>query len=514
MASSASRLWIKASPRGTRSGFAVLPDGADGRVTVTVLPKPWSPKPRAVQAYTHSPGTTTHVVMHETDVVAISTSAASAGSLAISLADVARIQADLLALGSPTDETLCDPISGGNPFGYLIDLLLLAERGSIMDSPLRFEGVLAPSLLRLLSHERLLTAVERLIFRARPRYTELTETLAMPHGRLSEKSLLLSLATGMPRVESTFDELTTDTPLLQIMASALRVIGSDRLPLKIAALHPGMPTRAVHLLRLLAGVTLIGRERALLAAERFWLGPLDQIWKPALDAAVPVLRDWAVVPESGSDNTEAIMVHISTEKFWEQCLELALGSTFSSLAVSRDAKTGEGVSVPAPWVPRTVPDDGPSEPDTTSYPDFMLRSGRHVVVADAKYKLRVGGAPSSSDAYQLFAYSHLATFEGQPADVAAILYPTRAGRRPAQLELERMRDRSHPLWMVRLPFPTRLDVQSQARWTAYLAQLASTMRELSTEWVLRPVTPASSPGSQGAPSHGGATRSPVPPANA
>ena len=43
--SSPTRLWIKASPRGTRSGFAVLPDGAGGRVTVTVLPKPWSSKP-------------------------------------------------------------------------------------------------------------------------------------------------------------------------------------------------------------------------------------------------------------------------------------------------------------------------------------------------------------------------------------------------------------------------------------------------------------------------------------
>ena len=44
--SSAPRLWIKASPRGTRSGFAVLPDGAGGRVTVTVLPKPWASQPR------------------------------------------------------------------------------------------------------------------------------------------------------------------------------------------------------------------------------------------------------------------------------------------------------------------------------------------------------------------------------------------------------------------------------------------------------------------------------------
>lgn len=480
--SNASRLWIKASPRGTRSGFAVLPDGAGGRVTVTVLPKPWLSRPRRVQDYMHPPGSTTHVIMHETTLVSISTSAASTGALAMSLAESSRTQADLLTLGSPTKDPFCDPISSGDPFGHLIDLMLLAERGSLLNSPLRFEGALAPAILRLLSHERLLTAVESLIFRARPRYTEFTETLAIPRGRLNTKSLLLSVATGMPRVQSTFDELSTDTSLLQIMASALRVISADRLPPKIVALRPGIQARAVQLLRLLAGVTFIERERAILVAERLWLGPLDQIWKPALDAALPVLRDWAVMPESGSEDTEALLVHVSTEKFWEQCLELALESTFGGLAVSRNAQVTEDIKVPAPWVPRTAHAAEPSEPDTTSFPDFMLRSGKHVVVADAKYKLGTGGAPSSSDAYQLFAYSHLATLGGQTADLAAILYPARTGRRPEQLEFERMRDRRYPLWLAYLPFPRPADLRTQQNWSVYIANLAGYLREFAKDW--------------------------------
>ena len=172
--------------------------------------------------------------------------------------------------------------------------------------------------------------------------------------RLSEYSLLLSLATGTPRVESTFDELTMDTPLLQVVASALRVIASERLPRKIAALRPGLQTRAVHLLRYLSGVRLVDRERALLTAEHLWLNPLDRIWEPAIYAALPVLRDRTVVPEDGSESSEALLVHVSTEKFWEQCLELALESAFTTLAVSRDAQPAEGVSVPAPWAPRTA----------------------------------------------------------------------------------------------------------------------------------------------------------------
>lgn len=482
VSSSDPRFWIKASPRGTRSGFAVLPDGAGGRVTVTVLPKPWSGKAQSVRAHSHAPGAITHVVMYETELAALSTTSPSVGVLATSMADIARHQADLLAIGAPPDDAAPAPVIASEPFRELIDLMLLAERGSLANSPLSFEGAFAPSLLRLLTHERLLGIVEGLIFRARPRYAERTETLEMPRGRLREKSLLFSIATGTPRVESIFDELTMDTPLLQVVASALRVIASDRLPSKIAVLRPGVQTRAIHLLRYLSGVTLIDRERALLAAERLCLSPLDRIWEPALDAALPVLRDWAVAPEDGAETTDAMAVHISTEKFWEQCMELALESTFSTVAINRDAQPAEGVSVPAPWVPRTREGSEPDEPPTTSFPDFMFLAGRRVVVADAKYKLSTGKAPSSSDGYQLFTYSHLATLGGRSSDVAVLLYPTRAGGRPRQLELERLPDRDYPLWLSHLPFPTRADLQSQGNWGVFVARLAATIGDHSREW--------------------------------
>jgi len=400
--------------------------------------------------------------------------------------DVSRGQADLLALGAPPDEARAAPAVGSDPFGELLDLVLLAERGSIANSPLTFEGPLAPSLLRLLTQERIVSEVENLIFRVRPRYTEQTETLEMPRGRLGEKSLLYSLQTGTPRVESTFDELTTDTPLLRVVASALRVVGSDRLPRKIAKLRPGLQSRAVHLLRYLSGVTLLDRERALMVAERLWLGPLDLVWKSAIDAAIPVLRHRAVQPESGTgDSSDALLIHVSTEKFWEQCLEVALESAFATVAVSRDGKVGDGMSVPAPWTPRTV--DGHETPDPAigSFPDFMLRVAGSVVVADAKYKLPTGRAPSSSDGYQLFTYSHLASLEGTPADLAVLLYPTRTGDQPTQAALQRLRDRGFPLWLVYLPFPTRADLRSQATWGSYVSQLAETIKRCSEEWSAR-----------------------------
>src|SRR5690606_31080529 len=119
-------LWIKASPRGTRSGFAVLPDGAGGRVTVTVLPKPWSVVAQVVREYEHAPGTTTHIVLHETEFAAISAPPTTVGALTMSLMDTTRGQADLLSLGAPPDEPRTAPAIAGDPFPALIDLMLLA----------------------------------------------------------------------------------------------------------------------------------------------------------------------------------------------------------------------------------------------------------------------------------------------------------------------------------------------------------------------------------------------------
>jgi 5-methylcytosine-specific restriction endonuclease McrBC regulatory subunit McrC len=122
---------------------------------------------------------------------------------------------------------------------------------------------------------------------------------------------------------------------------------------------------------------------------------------------------------------------------------------------------------------------------TEAFPDFMFRASRRVVVADAKYKLGGGSVPSSSDGYQLFAYSHLATMGAIDSDLALILCPLRVGDRPQQFELERMRDRAYPLWFLRLPFPSRTDIQSRSNWSAYQGRLTRIIREFSTEWRVR-----------------------------
>jgi len=470
---SSEQIWIRASPRGTRSGFAVLEDGRNGVVTVTVLPKPWAHRPGVLRDFDHAPGSTTHIVIYETETALIRSS--SAGAVALSLAALARGQADLLELGSEPEVAIAGEFSSADPFKELIDVMVLAQRSRVTSGAVAFEGALAPSLLRLLSQERFLNEIEPLLFRARPRYEERSEALSIPRGRLNEQSLLFSMATGVPLVESAFDELTMDTPLLRIVASTLRVVATDRLPLKIMRLRPGLRSRAILLLRHLDAVGLIQPEQALILGESLWLGSLDRSWQFALDAALPVLRSHAVAPEYGTDANDGLLVHVSMEKFWEECLEVALESAFSPVAVSRDASPGQGVEVPRPWTSQATDSGG-------AFPDFMVRTAGRVVLADAKYKMNVGAGPSSQDGYQLFAYSHLATLNGRASDAAVLFYPARSNAAPGQAEVLRMRDVTYPLWLVTLPFPDKSDVRSAASWGAYIARLAALLRDFSGAW--------------------------------
>ena len=299
----------------------------------------------ATREIVHAPGATTHLVMYETEFAAVLSANEVLGEFVVGVSSLAKRHADLLAVATPPAAVVPGNEIAGSSFRELIDLMLLADRVRLDDGRLAFEGDVAPSVWRLLVQERLLGVVDGLLFRARPHYAEHVETLVVPRGRLTEKSLLLSHAIGLPRVESTFDELTMDTPVLRVVASALRVVASDHLPRRIAALRPTVQSRAVQLLRHLSSTTLIERELAILTAERLWLGSLDRAWQPALDAALPVLRERAVLPEEGETSGEAVGVHVRMEKFWEQCLQVALETAFASVAVSREGTPGEGMSV-------------------------------------------------------------------------------------------------------------------------------------------------------------------------
>lgn len=474
------QLWLKASPQGRRSGFVVLPDGLGGQVSFTVLPKPWASRGKAVREVRHTPTQTTHLVLHEGELAAVSAPEQALGALALGLNDAARSHAGLLELAGAPKHRDADVDIGDDPWEGLLDLALLVERSVLRNHDGIFEGDYAPAVLRLITFERLVREAERILFRARPRYSERTELLSVPRGRLSAESLLVSAASGIPQIRATFDELSMDTPLLRITRAALLVVASTRFHPKVQSLRPGLAPRATQLLHYLQNVTPLERSAAGSIAERLHLTPLDRPWRETLAAAVPVLSDEDVAPISGSFRSPVISLLVSTEKVWEQCLEIALATAFSDLHVNREGALAAGVTASPPWLSQR-----PDAPATEGLmaPDFLLRNGSATVLVDAKYKLSTRPTIDAADAYQLFAYSHLAQLHGRRADLAAVLRPARDGQVPEQAVFTRQPDSDIPLWVASLPFPSRADVRDASRWRAYSDKLASQLVHFGAEWV-------------------------------
>src|SRR6185437_3491480 len=170
-------LWLHASPQGKRAGFLTCADGSGGGVTVTVLPKMWHPRRQVVQRYGYQAGVTTNVVAHEGDYIHLLGPTELLGSLALNLSRLTGTAQSELLVTSPPPERQRDAFDAeiGDPFNELIDLMLVADKGGIDPSDESYDGVGTMSLMRIIAQERLLRAVEPLLFRARPRYIERTE---------------------------------------------------------------------------------------------------------------------------------------------------------------------------------------------------------------------------------------------------------------------------------------------------------------------------------------------------
>lgn len=461
------RIAIKASPRGTRAGFTAISDGAGGALTFTVFPKPWASSRATISAMQHLAGMSTHVRLFELDTVEIVTEPAVRD----------RIAQALLEAGGGVEA------EGGSHEGYLLErvrlvgvdqvrqpwpaeqsledvvrLMLLVKRQRSTFGGAGYQGSPEASLLRIVTQQMFLEEVGRVIDRVRPRYRTQTESLTTPRGKLSAQSLALALVTGRPAVESTFDELSTDTDVLRIVLAALRVVATDPAPTLLAAIVAPLQSRAIAFSRRLDSIAVLDRERALLSYRRLAMSPLDRSWQAALDLAAEVLSRNAIVPE-GQDarSSQAISISLFMEKWWEQVLA-------DALRICADTGTvAEQLPVSSPWT-------GGSGGNADLY--FALDG--HAILADGKYKLDET-AIGAGDAYQLFAYSYTADAPhiGKP-ESAAVFYPVRtAAAGGTRSVLARATPPDFRLHLVDLPFPSQYDVMTELAWRSYLERLAS-----------------------------------------
>jgi hypothetical protein len=470
-----SRIAFRASPRGTRAGFAVLPDGAGGALTVTVLPKPWGPSHgRYLLIPLHVPGTTSHITLFETDSAEVQSTPTAIGALTQAILEIAGQQGrqDLLQLRA-LGRGIATPATDGGAFDSVVSLMLLAKRQKpALDDGYR--GAAAESLLRLVEQQLFVDEVRRVVDRARPGYLERVDHLSSPRGALSGTSLALALLTGRPEVECRFDEQSTDTTVLRIVLAGLRAVATDRVPPVLARIAAPIRSQAVGLARRLDSVTVLDSERALLAARRLVLHSLEQQWAGALGGAVQVLSRRSVVPMDGDADTDrAVAIHLYMEKWWEECLLAALRS------IADPGSVHEQVPVRAPW----VPPGAEALPDPSRRADFIFGLDGRPMLADAKYKVDETSL-GASDGDQMFAYSHTATVPGssQLTCSGAVFYPQR-GDVPRQSRaftrdlLVRTTDPRYELRLLDLPFPSPTDVGTDAAWRGYLVSLADGIRQ-------------------------------------
>ncbi|MFC7597571.1 hypothetical protein ACFQU3_19815 [Terrabacter sp. GCM10028922] len=492
------RIAIRASPRGIRAGFAVLPDGAGGNLTVTILPKPWR-KAGGERLLTprHDPGTTTHVTMYESEIVEVQSTQSVIGSLTQAILEISSIEGRQYLLELVRARAEGVPVSQPDvgEFETLVNLMLLAKRQRSSLTEQGFRGTAVPSLLRLVQQHLFVTEVRRVIDRARPTYVERVDRLSSPRGKLSGSSLAIALLTGTPWLESRFDEQSTDTTVLRIVLAGLRAVATDRVPAHFAAVAGPIRSSAVGLAGRLEGVAILDTERALLAARSLVVDVLDRPWAEAVDLAIQVLSRKSVVPADGTiDTPRAASIHLYMEKWWEQCLADGLR------LIADPGSFHEQVPVPPPWGPVTASGLPPfadasfapvpeQNADATRKADFIFSMNERRVLADAKYKM---GSHSlgAADGYQMFSYSHTASvpISGQSISEGAVFYPLRASgtgrsRGHRQTKLMRATNPRFILRLVDLPFASPADVRTDTAWHHYVAVLASGIRRALNETV-------------------------------
>lgn len=474
-------LSLRVSSMGRQCGFVSVDDGQGGHFSVVVLPKLWAPTP-TTRVVDHPPGADTTVTAYELDTLLLRTTASTIASIAVNIANVEQAgERQLLTPAAKPDNPrrVHDAQTNDAAFVALLQLLALSERGGVRLTTGPAEAADDSGLTRVLLQRRFLDALLPVLRTARPRYVELTETLTSPRGRLHDESLAISIASGQPAVRATYDELTMDTPVLRVVRAALTVIAAETPPTRWQAVAGNTQQIALGLVGRLPQGQLLPPLAAAHLAATLRLGYLDRRWEPVLRFAAPVLREQASVPSAELRTGHAVVLHLPTEKLWEQLCRDALQSVTTDVRETRHLSPAPGVNVPRPWhSPKghTV-SDGPLD---QRYPDYMFDYRGVVTVADAKYKAT---RLTSSDGYQLFTYSHLATLDGRPARAGILLYPGPPGSPPREAAAwQRRPHNDFVLWAVTLPFPAPAALASTARWadhqTATHQRMADGMTQL------------------------------------
>ena len=355
----------------------------------------------------------------------------------------------------------------GDPFAGVLGLLRRADAlGRKVEASLDAAPQARLAALRPLLHLALIEAVEAELHDIRRGYAAVRRPLTAVRGRITNEGLIRHAATGDLRLVCAFDELTEATPLFRVIATALRlVVGQGRpgMPFDRCSGFARLPNRALALVHQLVGIDPLPFAEALRLGQRLRLNRFTRRWQRALTLALHAIRDVSIRPGPQADQqSAAFSLKLVTPTFWERILEAALRRVGDDIRVMRPA-AGSAIQ---PW--RGMGND--------SRPDLLVQTAAGLWCIDAKYKeLGLGNMPSKADQYQLFTYSHVASFEGggPPPSACMLLYADRATTGPhsyARNPCAGRGDDAPALHILRLRFPERSTVIESAAWATYLGE--------------------------------------------
>jgi McrBC 5-methylcytosine restriction system component len=481
---------IQVSPQGRHSGLMFASSEA-GTVLIQVFPKVWREGPPVVRSVvaTNASRLVT-IAAFEGDVVQLD-APAWVDPLVTRLLTVAADAGhgptiDGTEVANPFLVAVAAPPRGYSPSDAavttsLVALLALGARNGVRLRPVT--GEVGPSgndtAAIVIGRHALVAAVEAAIRFARPGYVEVEDEPPAVRGRIVMESAVLAHLGLSTRLRCRYEEHVVATPVLRVINTALRVVSrpEDELyDLLLAALGDTVE-RAVRLGHLLHEAPVYAAREALTVAKSIRLSRLDSRWIAPLRLAREVLERHGRTPQPGEEHARIGLVTIHTEAIWERLLVRALREVLPLEWVwSKSDLTGlPGLTVPPPWSRANQP---PSSRE--SYPDVIVVPDRQGLwCLDAKYKIKRDG-PERGDAYQIFAYSHLAQqHDGSRVRIVekcGLLYPINGDSLiVSSMMRQRPAEGTPELMLLGLPFPNPAIALNGRSWHNYVRRLGADM---------------------------------------
>jgi hypothetical protein len=479
-------------------------------VKFLVLPKFWCPPETRQVVVDWSAGTPAELrlVLHELDDVFVRTG--DRGDRA-RLLDAAMAEAEARGDVDDPDQAEVDSVGsllvrrGGQIAGQghgderlewneaLAAFTGLAVLSSLLDDFVDYDVAerTREELLRPFLHRAFVNELERQLRQTRRDYVPVEEELPLLRGRASGLSLARFEATGVPLLRCSFDEFTHATDLIRLVVTGLGVVASGSMPEELREMFVVRDTRhrAVALRRTFSDVPALQRRVALGLGRRLRLDRLSRRWDRVRRLAVSLLEVEELAPSfAPATAAEYVELRLRTDRVWERLLLEAAAS--NGEAIDGNA-SGSPARVLSPW---RVPAPGHAHVDDLVDPlrrtDVAVRptGSAEWWALDAKYK-PFPTEPSSGDAYQQFAYSHLARIhtgvDQHATSRVGLVYPTMDAEGTAPRRRQRqpvtIGHQAVTLTVAAAPFPSSDEARKPDSWGSYKEALAAAVASMFVE---------------------------------